>query len=210
MKMMKILKLQILVPAIVGVSALFLLSGAAFGSNVIFNLDENCNGTLVSNATFPVPCSLSVDPVSGATTVFYHLLGAGGGIVSGDVYIFDSSIFISDLLRFNADLGGVFAFSNDTGSLADIGIPFPDPANPVISMNEVDLGGGIFGVNYTPTDPTSPGLVDVNPGGVTYAYVSDPVVTTTSDTPEPATYLLIAGSLLLLSLRWRRLRTFER
>jgi hypothetical protein len=205
---MKSLKLHKLVPTIVGVIALFLVAGAAFGSNISFNFDENCNGTLVSSLpSIALPCSLSTDPVSGKNTVLYQLVGSSA-LISGDVLIFDPDKSLSDLLRFNARLGGVFVFSSDTGDLADVVImPLPDITNPSDSINEVDLGGGIFGVNYQPQSLTDPGLLFVNPGGVTYNFTSGPESVVTSNTPEPATYLLVAGSLLLLSLR-RNLRTF--
>ena len=173
----------------------FLLSSQAFGATLVYNFDENGNGTLTGLVTnpAPLPASLRLDPVSGMTTLFYDLLIGTDSFVPGDVRLHDpnDTTIVEDVLRFDPTLGGVFVFSQTGGgSLADVGIPtFTTPA---IDFTEANLGGGLSGISYTPINAGQPGF-DTNPtfGDVnTYNFVSD--------TPEPATSLLIGGALAMV------------
>lgn len=201
---MKLLKLKRFVHLMACVSALLVFSGAAFASPVGFSFDEDCNGTMVSSAgSTAMPCQLWKDPISGTTTVLYHLVGSSLGMISGDLLIRGEDGRLSDLLRFNESIGGVFVFSeNRSGatSLADVGIPFPDITQPISLVDEVDLGLGRLGVTNRPELRSRPGFQAGNPAEITYTFVSEAAV---SGVPEPATYLLIAGPLMLMS-RLRR------
>jgi hypothetical protein len=199
---MKLRRLRALVLPASCVCLLFLLSSSqAFGSTLIYNFDENGDGTLTGLVTnpAPLPASLRVDPLSGLTTLFYDLLIGTDAFVGGDVRLHDpnATSTVEDILRFDPNMGGVFVFSQTGGgSLADVGIP--TFTTPVIDFAEANLGGGLSGISYTPINAQQPGF-DTNPvfGDVsTYNFVSD--------TPEPATYFLISGALLAMAFFQRR------
>ena len=200
---MTLLKFRKFVPVIVCTSALFLVSGAAFGATIAYTFDETCHGTMVSSGgSTPMTCQMWMDPVSGMTTVRYNLLSLG--VVTGDLLVRDPDGRISDILRFNDDMRSVFVFSSDRDGRtdpADIGIPFPDITSPISVADEVDLGGGRFGVTNTPQRAASPGFVALDAGTVTYTF-SD--VGAAASAPEPGTYLLIGVPLVWLSLRRRK------
>ena len=130
---MKLLKSRKFVPVIVCTSALFLVSGAAFGATLDYTFDEACHGTMVSSGgSTPMTCQMWMDPVSGKTTVRYNLLSVG--VVTGDLLVLDPDGRISDILRFNDDMRSVFVFSSDRNGgtdPADVGIPFPDITSPI-------------------------------------------------------------------------------
>ena len=198
---MKRLKLRGLVHVMVCASVLVLITGAAFGASITYNFDENCNGTVVTGGgSAKLDCQMWKDPTSGTTTALYRLPGALGSLTSGDFRVLESPALgdFSDVLRFNQDLGGVFVFSDNDGAadMADVGIPVVDITHPFVQDFEVSLGGNKNGVSYNPGSG-NPGF---QPGNdVTYNFVSD--------TPEPATYLLLAVPLALISLRRRLHRT---
>jgi len=131
------------------------------------------------------------------TTVRYDLLNLG--MSSGDSLVLGDDGRISDILRFDSDMRGVFVFSNTIDGAddpADIGIPFPNITSPISVTNELDLGGGMLGVTYKPCHTASPGFLGPIPGGFTYKLVSH-----VRGVPEPWTYLLVGAPLLWLFLR---------
>jgi hypothetical protein len=159
---------------------------------VIYDIDENCNG---SSSAGPLNCSLWLEPASGLTTIRYDLPASLiGGLVPGDYRLIEdpSSIALSDVLRFNADMHAVFVFSDNDGgadALADVGLPLSIPG---FQDFERELSPGVFGYSYTPPNANYPGWID---GGVTYNFISD--------TPEPGTVLMMALPLAGLLLRRR-------
>lgn len=173
-------------------------SAQIFAVNIRF--DENCNGTIAAvgiPGSSPLPCFFLPDPGPGglANVMFYSLLGPPN-LVAGDVLVTEpgSAGLLSDLLRFDPNVlgGGIFVYSDiGTDALADIGFPTSFNINN-ITLPEVgpECCNGLV---YTP-GAGQPGEV---PGfAVTYTFISD--------TPEPATALLLAAPLVVLALRRRK------
>ena len=103
----------------------------------------------------------------------------------------------SDDIRFDSITGNgsLFFYSLPGPSLADKGLPTAFETN-VLSIAEVNLGGGVFGAIYTPT-AGQPGFVAGSAGPTTYTFISD--------TPEPSTaLLLLLGLPVMASLRRKR------
>jgi hypothetical protein len=182
-------------------STLLLLSAPAFGGVLSFTFDENGNGQITTTSgSTNLPYYLATDPVSGQTTLFYDLLPFTDGLVYGDLRVHQLGGSV-DIVRFGQlqnGTQGAFVFSDAGGpDLADTGTPplwFDATTGFPFDLAEVDLGGGKFGVSYHP-DSGHAGYQTGNPDTVTYNFISD--------TPEPATYLVTALGLLLLSRRKR-------
>ena len=87
--------------------------------------------------------------------------------VDGDVVIKDSNGNVSDLLRINSSLFGVFVYSSDTGAPADQAIPSQRLPN-VIELTEDSSGF----ISYTPS-PGQPGFLSGGLEPVPYVFRSD-------------------------------------
>jgi hypothetical protein len=167
-----------------------LLSAPAFGASIV-NVDENGHGTLNGVA---VPSNVFTEPMSGQLALVYSFLSFPFN--NGDVLIKEADGSNSDLLRFSgppSTLGSLYVFSDiEPGDkdLADLGLPTPLP--PIVTLTETSFGVGVDGVVYIP-GPNQPGFIA---GGVTYTFLSD--------TPEPATCVLMTAPLLVLGLLRRR------
>jgi hypothetical protein len=175
---------------------------AAAQFSISITADENGHATFTNTNNFfsNLPFAQITDPGPGGLTnvVNYGMLNPPG-LVGGDLVLLDGGL-MSDLIRFDptTNSGSFFFYSDQDGgidALADIGMPTLLNTN-VVSLPEVSLGVGEFGLVYTPT-AGQPGFVAGSAGPVTYTFLSD--------VPEPASLILVGSSLALLAfLRWRR------
>lgn len=180
--------------------AFFAMSNTAHAQegsfSVTITVDENCNGNLTNTTGFNAAlfCTQLTDPgpagLEGAVT---YALGNPPGLVSGDLIVNNFDSQVSDVIRFNAAEGIngttgalVFYSSPGGGSLADEGFPRSFYTNV---QNVFEVAGG---VTWTPT-AGQPGFVAGAAGPVTYII--------TSDTPEPASAVLMLGGPGLFLLR---------
>lgn len=164
--------------------------------------DEFGNGSLTNSSGFSGALTSSFTTDSGPgglnNVLTYNLLNPPG-LVGGDLFLFEGEIR-SEVLRFDPSVnGGVLFFYSDldggADAPADIGLPGAFNTN-TFSLQEVALGGGLFGATYTPTTG-QPGFVSRAGGPVTYTFISD--------VPEPSSILLMGSGLALpLLLRFRR------
>jgi hypothetical protein len=175
------------------------MPSAAAGFSVNITADENGNSTFTNTAGFfgTLPFSQITDPGPGGLTgVLNYGLQNPPGLVGGDLILTDG-LLTSDLIRFDTVTknGSFFFYSaSGGGALADIGGPTNFNTNQ-ITLAEASLGGGVTGIIYTPT-AGQPGFVAGAAGPVNYTFISD--------TPEPATLLLMSSGLALLFLLRRR------
>lgn len=189
-----------------------LLAAGAYASNCpLITVNENGQGKLdftqCGGGVTPMPGVLRNDPGPGGlnNVLTYNLLGPPS-LTAGDLGIFDASGTFSDVVRFNDyNTGGVpnypasLLFYSDPvagtfDSLADIFSPPTSFYPNALGLLEV-WSNNTSSVLYTP-DPGQPGYV---PGfSVTYDIISD--------TPEPATILLLGSSLLGAAVVLRRRR----
>jgi hypothetical protein len=179
-------------------AAALLIQGSVKAATTII-LDENCVGTIGTN--FVIPCSLSIDPTTGMSSVVTYTPGGAPSFFPGDIVLLDpTTLFVSDVIRvsgnslyFYSTLGG--------GSLADIGLP-ADFLSNVVTLIETDLGALGFGATYTPT-VGQPGFVSVPrvPVEAVYTFISDEPA---SPVPEPGCVLVLGMGLLGLGLAKRR------
>ena len=124
--------------------------------NIFVTVDENCHGTINGFAGSQLlACSFTTDPGPGGLTgvMTYNLINPPQ-LVEGDVVLRESANVNSDVIRFNASVGGgsFFFYSDLDGgadALADIGLPGALNTN-VVFFNEVSLGALGFGLVYTP------------------------------------------------------------
>ena len=137
------------------------LAGA--GNSFEFWFDENGNGTIsVSGGpSVPNPGFLSVEPISGMTTLTYTLPEPVG---TGDVRIWEDSItsqILSDVLRFGGPNHNLMWYFSDIGDpdLADVGLP--DPLFPADGGGVVEVGPeGDNGFTYVAGDNIYHGISD--------------------------------------------------
>ena len=119
-------------------------------SQPLISVDEWGNGAIGGS---PLTWQTSLlEPFSGMFTLSYNLPFPG---VPGDVSIADSDGTVSDIIRFDGS-GHLFFFSDFSVteppiSLADVGVPPFNAANPVVFLAEVSLPSGADGFwGYTP------------------------------------------------------------
>jgi hypothetical protein len=176
---------------------------AAAQFSVSITVDENGNGTFTNTNGFfsNLPFLQIHDPGPGGLNgvANYGTLNPPG-LVGGDLVLLNDGL-MSDLIRFDPVTGGgsLFFYSDLDGgvdALADIGMPTLLNTN-VFRTPEVAIGGGRFGLIYTPT-AGQPGFVAGAAGPVTYTIISD-------NAPEPASIVLMSSAVMLLFLlrRWR-------
>ncbi len=194
------------VSAAIGALFCAISAPSAFGANIVFiTADENGNGTIQSGgSTGILPFGFAVDPGPGglASAANYGMFNPPG-LVAGDILLLESNESTSDVIRFDATVGGgsFFVYSLlGSGTLADTGLPTATETNS-LSLSEVSLPGLGFGAVYTPT-AGQPGFVAGSLYPVTYTFISDAV-------PEPSTSgLLLAGlSVMAISISLNRRRT---
>jgi hypothetical protein len=158
--------------------------------SVTISVDENGNGQLANSSGFnsPLPFASQTDPGPGGlnNALTYGLLNPPG-LTAGDVFLTNAACggCITDVIRFNPDegiassTGALVFYSNDSGSLADIGFPTANYTN-TLSISE-----GPTGAIYTPVTG-EPGFVAGSAGPVTYDLTS-----LAADVPEPSTWAMM-------------------
>jgi hypothetical protein len=181
---------------------------AAFGTTYTVTVDERGNGAIdgLTAGPTPIPASLSVDPVSGLTGLFYDVgflaASLGFSVTPGDVVLSEPGVLPpSDLIRFTNTGGqqGLFFFSlQDDLSPPDLAdVPQLPLFFEVVTFAETGPEGqnGLF---YVPA-PQGPGDIPEAAGLVGYNFISD--------VPEPSTMALAcfaAAGLVVTVLRRRR------
>src|ERR1017187_9561575 len=126
-------------------SAVAVLMGVAVttafgqGGGPLITVDESGNGTFSGT---PLTSSMQADPFSGTVTLRYQLPFPG---VPGDVYLLESNSTgrISDVIRFDGNFS-LYFFSDTDGppnDPADVGIPVPVAALPIVTIAEVGPEG---------------------------------------------------------------------
>ena len=160
---------------LIGTLAGGVASSQAF--SITTTIDENGNGSLTNTNGFnsSLPFALQNDPGPGGLpqALTYGLLNPPG-LTAGDLALTDVACggCIMDIIRFNPSesiagtTGALVFYSNNTGSLADIGLPTAFYAT-MLSLPEI-AGGAI----YTPI-LGQPGFVANAGGPVTYHITSD-------------------------------------
>ena len=194
---------SVLFGTVLAAAALCVMSvpAKAVGFSVSITVDENGNGTLTNTAGFfgALPFSQITDPGPGGLTgVANYGLLRPPGLTAGDLVLLEGDS-TSDIIRFDpaTNSGSLFFYSDVDGgvdALADIGLPDGLNTN-VVRLSEVDLGGGLSGVIYTPTSG-QPGFVTGAGGPVIYTLVSD--------VPEPGSLPLMAFGAAFLGYYLRR------
>jgi hypothetical protein len=184
--------------ALAGVTlALLISSRVASATTITYQFNETGNGL---SGGAPLSGSPQVDPISGVTTLAYHI---GFGLFNGDVRIFELGQ-LSDVLRFVDSTLYVFSDLESLESnppLADVGLPTSFQSN-VVNMTEVGPESGPNGVVYTPS-LGQPGYSGESSSIFSYDFQSDPA----SAVPLPAG--VWAGSALMGALglgKWRSAR----
>lgn len=183
----------LLVFAMVG----FGFSASAFAQFAeTITVDENGHGTFTNTNGFfsTLPFALVPDPGPGGlpSTLTYDMLNPPG-LVTGDAFLLEPECGFTcflDVVRFNptsftGGSGSLVFYSSNLGgidSLADTPAPPLGFYPNTVSIDEV--GGAAV---YTPT-AGQPGFVAGAGGPITYVLISD--------TPEPATLLLLGSGLI--------------
>jgi hypothetical protein len=197
-------------PLLMAAILVFCLSTSAFATdangNILITVDENCFGVLNGFAGLEsMPCTLQTDPGPGGgpNALTYDMLNPPG-LVPGDVLLHEQvggALVISDIIRFNFNADGVgtllFYSDNSDGidALADIASMPGQYYTNHITINEIGSEGS-NGAFYTPIQG-QPGFVSGATAPVTYNFISD--------SPEPASFILLAsGAALLFASRLRR------
>jgi PEP-CTERM motif len=162
-------------------------------------VDESGSGTLMTFVgSFPLTGTPAADPGPGGqpAALTYSLLGPPS-LVAGDVMLFDVSLSLSDVIRFNpAGTGSstypaslVFYSLAGGTDLADTGFPSASYSN-TLSLSESTSGPTM----YTPTS-TEPGFI----AGFSVTYVID----SPSVVPEPSTMsMLLLGIIAICGFRF--------
>jgi hypothetical protein len=179
--------------AFIGISAVGLLgpqAADAQGFSVTISVDENGNGQFTNSNGFSsaLPSASQADPGPGGlnNALTYGLLNPPG-LTAGDVFLTNAACggCITDVIRFNpseavaSSTGALVFYSNDLGSLADIGFPTANYTN-TLSISE-----SLTGAIYTPVSG-EPGFVAGSAGPVTYDLTS-----LAADVPEPSTWAMM-------------------
>ena len=179
--------------AAIGISAVGLLGPQAANAqsfSITASVDENGNGLLSNSAGFSsaLPSASQADPGPGGlnNALTYGLLNPPG-LTAGDVFLTNAACggCVTDVIRFNpsevvgSSTGALVFYSNDLGSLADIGFPTANYTN-TLSISE-----SLTGAIYTPVSG-EPGFVAGAGGPVTYDLTS-----LAADVPEPSTWAMM-------------------
>jgi len=171
-----------------------IVATTASSQGAAITVDELGNSIMYNGTA--MPWSIQTEPFSGMATLTYQLPFPG---VRGDVLLFEPNTPVpsppSDLIRFDGNFNMYFFSDNLDGppfDPADVGIPAPNAAAPVVSLFESGPEGN-NGAYYNPTG----GNPGDNSFGADYFFVSDGVA------PEPTT-LALAGLSGLLLIRRRR------
>ena len=189
-----------------GIALVTFLAARSVCGQFVVNFDENGNGSVQTPAAglVPMPGVKGIDPfdpANGLQPVTYNVAAiVGGAPLAGDLLVSEppNTQVLSDLVRFNQGLIIVYSETAESGELpdlADVGLP---ASRQALLQNAIETGpeGGINGVfGYVPT-PNQPGAFAPLPNGVTYNF--------TSDAPEPASVLAMAGAVGTLLIRPRR------
>ncbi|QNI36493.1 PEP-CTERM sorting domain-containing protein [Edaphobacter albus] len=177
--------------AVVAVVLLCFASAAYADSfSIHITVDENGNGTFTNTTGFydTLTGYMAADPgPGGASSALTYSLLNPPGLISGDLLIYNGSVF-SDVVRFNSSNGTLVFYSNPADgydSLADIASPPGSYYSNTLTLFEID---GV--VNFTPT-AGQPGFVTGAAGPITYTLLSDP-----APVPEPSSLLLIGTGVL--------------
>jgi hypothetical protein len=179
--------------ALVGIGAVGLLgpqAANAQGFSVTISVDENGNGLFTNSTGFSsaLPSASQMDTGPGGlnNALTYGLLNPPG-LTAGDVFLTNAACggCITDVIRFNpseaiaSTTGALVFYSNDFGSLADIGFPTANYTN-TLSISE-----SLTGAIYTPVSG-EPGFVSGSAGPVTYDLTS-----LAADVPEPSSWAMM-------------------
>jgi hypothetical protein len=172
----------------------------AQGNFPTITVDENGNGSIgfPGGVPFTLTGTLAPDPGPGgqSAALTYNLL-APPSLVAGDLFLFDVSLTLSEIIRFNPLGTGspiypaslVFYSVAGGTDLADTGFPSAFYTN-TLSLFESTSGP----TSYTPTS-TQPGFV----AGFSVTYVID----SPAAVPEPSTMcLLLLGSIAICGVRF--------
>jgi hypothetical protein len=180
--------------ALAAALALLLCAGPA-SAQVLVEVDENCNGFItIGGVRTPLTCTVMPDPFAAAAGFNISVptfMMPGPVLVAGDILVDDAELprpNITDLIRFLPNPNRLLFYSTPEtfeppdGDLSDIFLPngFPNQPNNMFVMEQGrdgDPSGTYF--LYTP-QAGQPGFI---PNWLYFIL---------SDTPEPASILLLA------------------
>jgi hypothetical protein len=176
--------------AVISLTSAIAVARASAQNGPLITVDETGKGNVGGT---PLTSSMQTDPFSGILTLRYQLPFPG---VPGDVYLLEANNpgRISDVIRFDGNFSLYFFSDNDGAPIdpADVGLPPPVAALPIVSIPEVGPEGN-NGAFYNPAG----GLPGDNSAAASYHFVSD--------IPEPGTEMLVGVSLVgLLAIIRRR------
>lgn len=179
-------------------SVLGLFAGTAANAfDITITVDQNGNGHFVNSAGFNSALAFAqltdTGPGGRANALTYNMLNPPG-LTAGDVFLTSTSCggCVTDLIRFNPDIGGgsLIFYSTNAATLAGIGLPTANYATTI------SLGRTGTTTSYTPVSGQA-GFVSGAGGPITYQFV-------TAAVPEPASWALMVAGFGMLGFATRK------